>query len=117
VCRRGGEGGANSLLVGVQDNRGRDVAPMSERRGPAPLDTTGLVQGWKAWDGQLRLQRPVSGDEAGVWAIDHLGGRELAGDNVSQQPIEAGDEPIVVALASARARRDRVCSVYSTLDQ
>ena len=94
-------------VVAVRDNRGRDVPPMSERQGPAAIDATGLVQGWKAWDGQLRLQRPVAGDEAGVWAIDHLGGRELVGDDVSQQPIEAGDEPIVVALAAAQALERR----------
>jgi hypothetical protein len=94
-------------IVAVRDNRGRDVAPMSERQGPAPLDATGLVQGWMVWGGELRLQRPVAGDEAGVWEIDHLGGRELVGDDVSQQPVEAGDEPIVVALAAAQALERR----------
>ncbi len=94
-------------IVAVRDNRGRDVPPMSERQGPAALDATGLGQGWKAWGGQLRLQRPVAGDEAGVWAIDYLGGRELVGDDVSQQPIEAGDEPIVEALAAAQALERR----------
>jgi hypothetical protein len=94
-------------IVAVRDSRGRDVPPMSERQGPDPLDATGLVQGWKVWGGQQWLQRPVACDEAGAWAIDYLGGRELAGDDGSQQPIESGDEPIVVALAAAQALERR----------
>jgi hypothetical protein len=50
----------------------------------------------------------VGGDEVGAWAIDYLGGRELVGDDVSQQPIEAGDEPIVVALAGVQAMERRM---------
>ena len=54
------------------------------------------------------MQRPASGDEVGVWTIDYLAGRELAVDDVSQQPIESGDEPIVVALAAAQAMKRRL---------
>lgn len=94
-------------IAAVRDTRGRDVPQASERQGPAPPDATGLIQAWTVWGGQLRLQRPIAGDEAGVWAIDYLGGRELVGDDVTQQPIEPGDEPIVAALAAAQALERR----------
>src|ERR687893_818248 len=48
---------------------------------------TGLIQAGSAWEGTLRLRRRAAGDEVGVWAIDYLTGRGLAGDDVSQQPI------------------------------
>src|SRR3954470_14185036 len=86
-------------IVAVRDAHGRDVPRATERQGPAPADATGLIQAWSVWAGTLRLQRPVSGDEVGAWAIDYLAGRELVADDVTQQPIEAGDEPIVIALA------------------
>jgi hypothetical protein len=95
-------------IVAVRDGRGRDVPRASQRIGPAPADATGLVQAWSVWAGTLRLQRPAAGDEVGVWAIDHLAGRELVGDDVSQQPVEPGDEPIVVALAAAQAMKRRL---------
>jgi hypothetical protein len=95
-------------IVTVRDPAGRDVPRASQRTGPAPIDATGLVQAWSAWAGTLRLQRPATGDELGVWTIDHLTGRELAGDDVSQQPVESGDEPIVVALAAAQAMKRRL---------
>jgi hypothetical protein len=95
-------------IVAVRDAAGRDVPRASQRTGPAPGDARGLVQGWSAWAGTLRLQRPAAGDEAGVWTIDYLTGRELAGDDVSQQPVESGDEPIVVGLAAAQAMKRRL---------
>ena len=95
-------------IVAVRDASGRDVPHASQRTGPAPTEGTGLIQGWSTWAGTLRLQRPAAGDEVGVWAIDHLTGRELAGDDVSQQPVESGDEPIVVALAAAQAMKRRL---------
>jgi hypothetical protein len=95
-------------IVTVRDAAGRDVPRASQRTGPAPIDATELVQAWSAWAGTLRLQRPATGDELGVWTIDHLTGRELAGDDVSQQPVESGDEPIVVALAAAQAMKRRL---------
>jgi hypothetical protein len=95
-------------IVAVRDAHGRDVPKATERQGSAPADATGLVQAWSVWGGTLRLQRPVSGDEVGAWAIDYLGGRELVADDVTQQPIEGGDEPIVVALAGAQAMERRL---------
>jgi hypothetical protein len=95
-------------IVAVRDARGRDVPRATERSGPAPADATGLVQTWSSWAGTLRLQRPAGGDEAGSWAIDYLAGRELIADDVSPQPVEAGDEPIVVALAAAQAMKRRL---------
>src|SRR5215208_6150464 len=95
-------------IVAVRDARGRDVPSASQRQGPAPTDATSLIQAWSVWAGSLRLQRPAGGDEVGIWAVDYLTGRELAGDDVSQQPVEAGDEPIVVALAAAQAMKRRL---------
>ena len=95
-------------IVAVRDARGRFVPPAAQRTGPAPSDASGLGQAWSAWAGTLRLQRPATGDEVGVWTIDSLTGRELVADDVSQQPIEAGDEPIVVALAAAQAMKRRL---------
>ena len=95
-------------VVAVRDARGRDVPRASQRLGPAAIDATGLIQAWSIWAGMLRLQRPAGGDEVGTWAIDFLAGRELFGDDVSQQPIEPGDEPIVVALAAAQAMKRRL---------
>src|SRR5215213_1501511 len=95
-------------IVAVRDARGRDVPRASQRQGPAPIDAAGLVQAWSVWLGSLRLQRPAGGDETGIWAIDLLAGRELLADDVSQQPVEPGDEPIVVALAAAQAMKRRL---------
>src|SRR5262245_13765985 len=96
-----------AAIVAVRDGRGRDVPPATERFGSAPADATGLAQGWRVWAGTLRLQRPATGDEAGAWAIDFLSGRELVADDVSAQPIEPGDEPIVIVLAAAQALQRR----------
>jgi hypothetical protein len=95
-------------IVTVRDARGRDVPRASQRQAPAPIDAIGLIQAWSAWAGTLRLQRPAGGDEVGAWAIDYLAGRELIADDVSQQPVESGDEPIVVALAAAQAMKRRL---------
>jgi hypothetical protein len=95
-------------IVAVRDAHGRDVPRASQRPGPASIDATGLIQAWSVWAGTLRLQRPASGDEVGAWVIDHLAGRELIADDVSQQPIESGDEPIVVALAATQAMKRRL---------
>jgi hypothetical protein len=95
-------------IVAVRDARGRDVPRATARSGPAPADATGLVQAWSSWAGTLRLQRPAGGDEAGSWAIDYLAGREFVADDVSPQPVEPGDEPIVVALAAAQAMKRRL---------
>jgi hypothetical protein len=99
-------------IVAVRDAAGRDVPRASQRTGAAPIDATGgtrrVIQAWSAWAGTLRLQWPAAGDEVGVWTIDYLTGRELAGDDVSQQPVESGDEPIVVVLAAAQAMKRRL---------
>ena len=94
-------------IVAVRDARGRDLPPASAGAGPSPLDATSLIQAWRVWSGTLRLQRPARGDEAGIWTIDYLAGRELVADDVTPQPIDSGDEPIVVALAAAQAMERR----------
>ena len=69
----------------------------------ALLAGSGSAQGWTLWGGQLRFARPTRGSDLGVWSIDHRAGREAVADEISQQPIEPGDEPIVVLLACAEA--------------
>ncbi len=96
-------GVGEGAIVAVRDGHGRDVARWFGHPGPAPADATGLAQAWRAWAGALRLDRPTRGDEVGAWSVDYLAGRELVGDDVTPQPIEAGDEPIVVSLALAQA--------------
>ncbi len=72
--------------------------------GSAPGQSRGAAQGWAAWGETLRLRRPAAGtDELGAWSIDYEGGRELASNDVDPQPVAAGDEPIIVALAAALA--------------
>ena len=100
-------GVVETAIVAVRDAKGRDVPRASDRTGPAPLDATGLIQAWTVWGGTLRLQRPAGGDEIGAWGIDYLAGRELVADDLTPQPIVAGDEPIVVALAAAQAMARR----------
>jgi hypothetical protein len=100
-------GVVETAIVAVRDGSGRDVPPATERFGPAAADAASLRQAWRVWAGTVRLQRAASGDELGVWAIDYLGGRELVADDVSPQPIESGDEPIVIALAAAQALQRR----------
>src|SRR5829696_1223123 len=36
-------------IVAVRDAHGRDVPRASQRQGPAPSDSTGLIQTWSAW--------------------------------------------------------------------
>jgi hypothetical protein len=100
-------GVVETAIVAVRDSSGRDVPPATERFGPAPADASGLTQAWRVWAGTLCLQRAASGDDVGAWTIDYLGGRELVAEDVSVQPVEPGDEPIVIALAAAQALQRR----------
>ena len=82
-------GVVETAIVAVRDGNGRDVPPATERFGPAPADATGLIQAWRVWSGTLRLQRPATGDETGVWAID-LPRRPRAGGRRRQSPAGRG---------------------------
>ncbi|MCB0067620.1 MAG: hypothetical protein KDD77_10735 [Caldilineaceae bacterium] len=92
-------------VVSVRNVAGETVPRFDDKVvGAAPLDSRGIAQGWVAWGATLRFRRPIIGAaEIGVWSIDYIGGRELVSDDVTTQPIVAGDEPIVVALAAAVA--------------
>lgn len=92
-------------IVSVRNVAGETVPRFDDKAGgAAPLDSRGLAQGWVAWGTMLRFRRAIVGtSEIGVWSIDHTGGREIVGSDVGAQPIVAGDEPIVVALAAAAA--------------
>jgi hypothetical protein len=92
-------------VVSVRNVAGETVPRFDDKVvGAAPLDHRGIAQGWVTWGTTLRFRRPIVGTpEIGVWSIDYTGGRELVADDVTSQPIVAGDEPIVVALAAAAA--------------
>ena len=90
---------AAGATVPCGDDRVPDTAP-GQRRG-AP-------QGWSVWGDTLRLRRAAAGaDEIGAWSIDYAAGRELLGNDLDPQPVVAGDEPIIVALAAAMALDQR----------
>lgn len=95
-------------IVAVRDGTGADVAPASDRPGLGPAGMSSAAQGWRAWNNGLRLQRAVLAGEAGSWAIDYRGGRVIVADDVSAQPIEAGDDGIVVCYACSAALRRRL---------
>jgi hypothetical protein len=90
-------------IVAVRNPGGATVPRFDDRvSGAARLDGKGVAQGWYAWGTTLRFQRKIAGaDEIGVWSIDYAGGRELVQSDVGAQPIVAGDEPLVVAIAAA----------------
>jgi hypothetical protein len=100
-------------IVAVRNPSGATVPRFDERvSGPTTLDRGGVAQGWYAWGATLRFQRKITGtDEIGVWSIDYAAGRELLQSDVGAQPIVAGDEPIVIALAEA-ASFDRRAAEY-----
>jgi hypothetical protein len=89
--------------AGATVPRGDDRVPDS-----APGQSRGVAQGWSAWGDTLRLRRAAAGaDELGPWSIDYTSGRELAGNDLDPQPVAAGDEPVIVALAAALALDQR----------
>jgi hypothetical protein len=92
-------------IVAVRNPSGATVERFDDRlSGPTRLDGRGVAQAWYAWGTTLRFQRKITGpDEIGNWSIDYAGGRELVQSDVGAQPIVAGDEPVVVALAVATA--------------
>lgn len=95
---------AGSVVV-VRNPAGATVARGDDRiAGSSPAQSPGIAQGWSAWGDTLRLRRAATGtDELGTWSIDYLGGRELTGSDLDPQPVVAGDEPVLVALAAAMA--------------
>jgi hypothetical protein len=96
-------------VVAVRNAAGATVLRSDDRvAGPAPSESQGGPQGWSAWGDTLRLRRAAAGaDEIGTWGIDYLGGRELIGNDLDPQPVVAGDEPLIVALAAATALERR----------
>lgn len=90
-------------IVAVRNPAGMTVPRFDDRVSEATrLDSSGVAQAWYAWGSTLRFQRKIIGaEEIGVWSLDHAGGRELAPSDAGAQPIVAGDEPLVVAIAAA----------------
>lgn len=98
------------MVVAVRNAAGATVPRCDDRvAGAAPGEDRGGPQGWLAWGETLRLRRQVAGaDEPGAWSIDYTSGRELVANDIDPQPVVAGDEPLVVALAAAMALDQRV---------
>lgn len=92
-------------VAAVRNPAGATVARSDDRTvGSSPAQSFGIAQGWSAWGSTLSLRRVAAGaDELGTWSIDYLAGRELTGSDLDPQPVVAGDEPVLVALAAAMA--------------
>ena len=99
-------------ITAVRDGAGADVRVMSGRTAYGPDRMVYHEQAWRIQAGSLRLQRAVGSAEAGTWNVDHLVGRVLVADDVTAQPIEAGDEPVVIQLAIAQAYEQRAFEDY-----
>jgi hypothetical protein len=97
---------AASQVVRVFDGEGR-LVPRQQAIEPDGAGLAGLVtaQAWRWWDSKLVLAQGAGAAE--IWQIDYLGGRSLPGDDVTAVDVIAGDEDIVVLLASATALRRR----------
>jgi hypothetical protein len=61
-------------------------------------------QAWRWWNGGLLLAIGASG---GTWQIDYLGARTPPADDIAAVDVIAGDEEILVLMASAAALRRR----------
>lgn len=92
--------GIVQVLDGDGDTVVRDFILAGEAS-PGPANAGGLAQAWSAWGSTLYLARTPGTSE--TWTLRYMGGRELVADDVTSQPIDAGDEPIVLALALAWA--------------
>jgi hypothetical protein len=97
---------AASQVVRVFDGEGR-LVPRQRAIESEGTALTGLVaaQAWRWWGSTLVLA--LTAGAAGTWQIDYLGERSLPGDDATAVDVVAGDEDIVVLLASATALRRR----------
>ncbi len=66
------------------------------RSGPGPANST-AEQAWSIWANQILLTSKPATTES--WSLQYLASRELVIDDVTEQPIEPGHEPIVIAYA------------------
>jgi hypothetical protein len=91
--------GDPSRFVRVIDPRGH-IVPAA-----AGDPASGLVaQSWRWWDGTLRLSHPALG---GTWRLEHLAPRQAPTADAGEVAIEAGDEELVLALATVAVLRHR----------
>jgi len=97
---------AAGQVVRVFDGNGQPV-PRQQAIEPDGVALAGLAtaQSWRWWGASLVLAQAAA--TTGTWQIDYLGGRTLAGDDVTAVDVVSGDEDIVVLLASATALRRR----------
>lgn len=90
-------------LERLRDGSGADVPPAG-RLGEGPAYSLMVDQSWRVVGGStVLLTRPVLSSEAGTWSLEVRAGRVLVADDVTTQPIEGGDEPVVVAFACSAA--------------
>ncbi|MGD9712113.1 MAG: hypothetical protein AB7V46_08625 [Thermomicrobiales bacterium] len=86
-----------SEVLAVRDGSGQ---LLPQQRGHATGSGLAASQSWRWWNGELLLSRPAA---AGAWEIDHLGRRQLPGNDGDAVEIRQGDEEIVVLLGAASA--------------
>lgn len=92
----------------VRDGAGNDVRRQAARYGFGPAESTFTEQSWRENAGVIYLQRKVGSSEAGTWSLDYRRDRVLVADDVTAQPIEPGDEAVIVELVVARVYERRL---------
>lgn len=99
-------------VVGVRSPGGLDLPPMSSRYGSADVydDTVGIH--WRIWAGTVIFSRAIAAGENGVYVIEHITTRVGASDDVTEWPVEAGHELVVVLLAASAAMQRRAADDY-----
>lgn len=98
-------GAVSARIVQVVDGDGDVIGADTSPVGPGPANASGYEQGWYVFSGRLYLIRKPGTSE--TWTLRYWAGRELVADDVTSQPIDAGDEPIVLELAAAWAYERR----------
>lgn len=91
-------GGRVTRLFGV------DGAPVPRSWDQAAPDGTGARQGWRWWEGTIRLEAPAAG---GQWRVEYLEPRILPVSDAAAIDLPDGDASLVVLMASLYALHRR----------
>ena len=90
-----------SRITRVLDAAGIWVPPWPPGEDPPGRRTPG--QAWRWWGNDLILAEPAASSAAGLWTVEHLGGRTPPLTDGEPLDLLPGDEEIVLALAEAAA--------------
>lgn len=88
-------------ITRVTDAAGIWVPPWPPWEDPPGRRTPG--QAWRWWGADLILAEPAAASGAGLWTVEHLGGRTPPLTDGEAADVLPGDEEIVLALAEAAA--------------